>query len=430
MVIVFVEHITERLGYTLEFVFKDRGVLYTVTNDVKVFELSKEFKLNYSNVEIQSNLQIQPANLLFDEEILPYGITKGLFFKEECLAFNYKIDPLASIFYVLSRMEEYIVKNRDQHDRFIAKESILYRFDWMEKLVCERWSMDLIAKMQQHGFNETVNPIPLKIIPSFDIDNAYAFLHKGLLRRWGAIVKDFLGNKWKRMNERNRVLLGLKKDPYDTFEQILQLTNDFDEIFVFWLLGDYAKYDRNVHHKKKAQRNLIRQVNESAVLGIHPSYKSNSYEYFFYVEKERLEHIIHAPIIHSRQHFLMLKFPNTYRTLLEMGIKHDYTLGFAEELGFRAGTVRSFKWFDLLRNETTDLVIHPFSYMDGTLNDYLRLNPDEAIQKIKVLFTEVSQFGGDFIFIWHNETIGNYGRWEHWQKVFQETIQLKPKHEH
>jgi hypothetical protein len=159
-------------------------------------------------------------------------------------------------------------------------------------------------------------------------------------------------------------------------------------------------------------------------IGIHPSFKSNSYEFYLHNEIERLESIIKKRVHLSRQHFLILKFPYTYQTLIGQEISDDYTMGFADVIGFRAGTARPFKWFDLTKNEITNLTVHPFVFMDGTLNDYMKLTPDQAIKQIDLLYQEVKEYGGEFSFIWHNETIGEYGIWKDWSKVFEYSINL------
>jgi hypothetical protein len=120
-----------------------------------------------------------------------------------------------------------------------------------------------------------------------------------------------------------------------------------------------------------------------------------------------------------------MKFPQTYQNLLKEGIKEDFTMGFADAVGFRNGTTHAFTWFDLSENKQTDLIVRPFAYMDGTLNEYLKLTPVEAKSKIDLLFNEVKQFGGDFIFLWHNETIGDYGIWKGWSSVLEYTLSLK-----
>lgn len=428
MLLVFVEQISERVSYTFDFVFKERKIEYVLTNDFVQFERFEGTKLNYSERHFENVVKILPANLLFDESIDTYGISKSLFYKEECLSFNDIIDPFASIFYILSRMEEYTTISTDKFGRFEGKNSVLFRFEWNEKVVCDRWSVDIINFLNSTNCNlgEIEKPI-VKIVPTFDIDNAYAYKYKGFFRTTLATLKDFALGRSKRLLERQKVQTGFMKDPYDTYDRIIELSKEGFDVKIFWLLGDFAKYDRSISYRRKKHRNLIKRMSNSITLGIHPSFKSNSYEFYLHNEIERLEDISKNRVFSSRQHFLVLKFPKTYKTLIGQEIKDDYTMGFADIAGFRVGTARPINWFDLSKNKTSSLVLHPFAFMDGTLNEYLKLTPSEAKEKISNLFKEVSQFGGEFTFIWHNETIGNYGIWKDWSEVFEYSVSLKSR---
>lgn len=426
MLQIFVEQISERLIYTLDFVFKERGLDYTLTNDYHRFLESPNTKLNYSERYFENVLQLKPSSLLFDEERMVYGIHMDVFENEECLTFNEILDPLASIFYILSRMEEYTSTLEDEHGRFQAKNSVLIRFNWLEKVVCDRWAEAFLRFLNRNNvLSYHKQKFEIQIRPTFDIDNAFAYQFKSGLRRWMSTTRDVLKGDKKRLNERLQVLKGTITDPYDTYDYILSIADRGFQVNIFWLLGDYAKYDKNISFKDARHQRLIRKMDRQTTVGIHPSYKSNSYEYYLMTEKERLETILNHSVEHSRQHFLKLKLPITYQTLASMGIEHDYTMGYAESIGFRAGTARSFKWFDLSKNQITDLNIHPFVYMDGTLNEYLKIEPAKAMKKIQQLFDEVQEFGGDFLFIWHNETIGNYGKWNGWKSVLEYTLNLK-----
>jgi hypothetical protein len=196
---------------------------------------------------------------------------------------------------------------------------------------------------------------------------------------------------------------------------------------VFWLLGNYAAYDKNISWKNKTLQKLIQRCHRFASSGIHPSYASGNNVKVVLKESNRLKKIIGGEIKVSRQHFLRLRFPYTYHSLIEAGIQEDYTMGYADDVGFRAGTSRVFPWFDLIKNEQTDLMIYPFAYMDGTLNEYLHLTPEEAMHLIRSLYEEISLFGGNFTFIWHNETLNNRGKWEGWREVFNYSLNLAQK---
>lgn len=425
MLTIFTENITPRLSYAVYFVCTLREIPFQLTDDPIEFEKVKGNKLNYSERFFENVCQLKPATLLFDKQISTFGIENKDFNGEECIAFNGITDPLASIFYVLSRYEEYTSKATDKFDRFEAANSILNRFGWLEKVVCDRWAEAIIAYLNANG-NEIHFSKPEKVhfIPTFDIDNAFAYLHKGIYRTLMAIVKDFLFGKSKRLIERQKAQLGQMKDPFDTYDDILALHEKGFDIRIFWLLADFDKYDRNIHYNQPFQKKLIKHLDKKIKIGIHPGMQCVDSEFDLFNEIDRLEHIVGRKVSDSRQHYLMLKLPNTYRMLVSQHISDDYTMGFADMAGFRAGTARPFLWFDLKKNEVTPLTVHPFAYMDGTLNEYMKLSPEEAKEMINRLHAEVKQFGGDFSFIWHNETIGDYGIWKGWRAVFEHTISL------
>lgn len=425
MLLVYASENSPRLAYVIDVICSYAKISYELTSDKEYFQTSKKARLNYSSIPMYGICTIHPSNVLFDNGIPTYGITKGYFEAEECLAFNEVVDPLASIFYMLTRMEEYQSKKFDQHGRFEAVNSISTRFDWLQKAMCDRWANALLNFLkQQAGLTIEIAHPHATMIPTFDIDNAYAYRHKGKLRKSLSILKDFLKGDFYRIQQRTKVLLGLKKDPYDTYDKITSIAAQGFPVKLFWLLGDYAKYDKNVSHKSKMHQKIIQQMAEVCEIGIHPSYKSNSYELHLLHEKERLERIIANQVINSRQHYLKLNVKQTYPISSSMGILHDYTMGYAEVTGFRAGTCRPYKWYDLMEEKQTDLTIHPFVYMDGTINEYLKLTIEESKKCIASLYKEVSTVGGDFVFIWHNETIGDYRKWKGWSAVLDYTLNL------
>lgn len=417
--LILVDKITPRVVYTFDFVFKARGVDYDLTADALEFTGSEQvIKLNYS-VNSTDSPSITPATLLIESEVVNYGVSKGEFQSLECLSFNGKVDPIASVFYILTRFEEYFEYETDKHGRYLFKNSVLSKYNWVDKPICDYWANEICSYL---GLTINVSTSP-EIIPTFDIDNAYAYLHKDKKRQLFSTLKDYTRLDFKRINERKKVLSS-GVDPYDTFTKIKEIAIEFPKTKLFWLVESDGKYDRNVRIDHLKIVNLIQDLKSVVEINLHPSYFSDSIVENVGNEKVKLEKITGESITSSRQHFLKLKFPNTYISLMSNGFTHDYTMGFAEKTGFRSGTARNHQWFNLIENCVENLTIHPFVYMDGSLNEYMHLSIEESKKHVLALFNEVKKYGGDFIMVWHNETIGNVGIWNKWIEVLNYTLSL------
>jgi hypothetical protein len=423
--LVFTDQVTERLQYTFDFVFGQHGLSYAFTNDRSFFETAAGPRLNYSDYPFDRVPQQLPSELLFDEFIdnrlrIEQSDWQGI----ACLSLDGKTDPFAAVFYVISRYEEYVLQRRDKHDRFEAVNSVLYRFGWLQQQIVERWVEAIIHTFLPESLPDLMAARSVRVIPSFDIDNTYAYKWKDGWRKWLSILKDRSRRNLHRLQERKAVHAALQPDPYDTFERITHIAERFPETRIFWLLAELAEYDRNISWRDPRHQRLIRNMQQVARVGLHPGYASNLSDKRLSEEKQRLEQITGKSVTESRQHFLKLSFPVTYRRLIAEGFRKDYTLGYADQPGFRAGTAHPFFFFDLERNEATDYKLVPFAYMDGTFNEYLECSVAESKIIVKKLADEVQRYGGTFCFIWHNETIGNYGKWAGWSALLEYTLTL------
>ena len=218
------------------------------------------------------------------------------------------------------------------------------------------------------------------------------------------------------------MLLGSTKDPYDTYDFLNSVFKGNEKnVYFFFLLGDYSRFDKNVSYKNRHFRKLIQKIKEKYAVGIHPSFlsdkKKESKNLKF--EIQRLKEITGSKVKKSRQHFLQLSFPETYRRLIKAGIDEDFTMGYPSQTGFRAGICTPFYFYDLEKETTTNLKIVPFQVMDVTLRDYMKLTPEQATNEIERLMTEVKNVGGTFVSIWHNETVSNLGSWKGFREVFE-----------
>lgn len=427
--VLLVNQVSERLDYTLDFIFKQHGLTICCTNDIKTFLEAEGDHLIYGANPIEGYSSIACSTLLCEESIRKdILIVKKEFFGEVILGIDDLVDPFAAIFYCLSRYEEYVNLKRDIHGRFRAKDAILVQLGLHKLQIVERWIDVLIKNYNPSQYDQLLENRKVVVIPSFDIDNTQAYLWKSGWRNIGSRLKDFIKQDKHRIVERKSVALGKLKDPYDTFQQITEIAERFPETRVFWLLGDYNTYDRNTNWKDPRLHRLIRNLNQRIHIGIHPSYASNNSERKLELEIQRLNQILGEETKESRQHFLKLNLPSTPRKLVRYGIKTDFSMGFADEIGFRAGTAHPFQYFDLTLNQKLEILTVPFFYMDGTFNDYLKTSPEAAIIEINALIHEIEKYGGAASFIWHNETIGDYKRWQGWNKVFVHTLNILEKH--
>lgn len=285
------------------------------------------------------------------------------------------------------------------------------------------WRTKLNSLMLQKWPNLALKPRTYNFISTIDVDHAYAYLYKSNVRTYGALARDLMQGKWVEFRRRIKVLSGKETDPYDTYSYMDEVHDRHGaKAIFFFLLADLGDYDTGLNYQQPNFRKLIQRLSKKYEVGIHPGVASYKRLNTINREKSRLEHIIGAPVVHSRQHYLLLRFRSTYRLLKATGVKHDYTMGYADQAGFRAGTSRPHYWFDVKKEEATMLMIHPFAVMDTTMNKYLHLEPNQAIDLTLRMMRDVKLTGGQFISLWHNETLRNEDEWSGWREVWETTI--------
>lgn len=118
---------------------------------------------------------------------------------------------------------------------------------------------------------------------------------------------------------------------------------------------------------------------------------------------------------------MKLFFPNTYYSLLSAGITEDYSMGFADAPGFRAGTCKPFYFYDLKNEKASSLKIYPITFMEGTLMK--TAEPARPLHKIKMLLEEVKNVNGLFISLWHNHTISQTDEYREWKNVHDKMLE-------
>jgi hypothetical protein len=420
MLYIYSENISPRLEYVVEVLFEDiLDVPITLTNDFE--QLGKVPSLNYSNRSLEGVPYIHPHGLLFEGGIRTQAEklnSEGILFP--CESDVAEQDILAASFFMLSRYEEYLDVDRDQMGRMKASASMMHQAGLLERPLVDEWAIALFHALRRRY--PLLSPLSRKftVLPTFDIDVAYCYKGRGWWRRTRSTLKDLSTFQWSRLKERKAVLNEERPDNFDSYsyqERICSQANAQSRHF--FLLGDYGKYDKNLSHKQQILRDLINEVGQWSQVGIHPSIGSHASERKLKKEIKRLKQITGKEVTRSRQHFLHFELPITFRRLIKAGITEDHSMGYADHIGFRAGTCSPFRWYDLEAEQSTALYLIPIMAMDSTLKDYMALSIEEAKDRVKNLRQAIQEVNGTFVILWHNHSAARQGEWVGWRAVLE-----------
>jgi len=412
MILVYSHTITNRLIYTLDLVFKTiLNSQYQITIDKNIFHESDLPKIAYTNINEGYQVFVNSASLLFESGFTPqYPVAEKKyeafpkFFSSQSNDFL-GYDIFSMVFYFATRYEEYMISELDYHERFKAENSLAYNYGCLQIPFLNTAIAEFGNKLTKIYPALNFSQRKYNFLSTIDIDNAFAFAHKGLKRNIGGLFKDVFAFKISQVFRRIQSNINDEKDPYNTFHKINSLSEHFNSsLHYFALIGDYSTYDKNPKYSKIGFRKLLKTLSDNYPIGIHPSYESFRSPEKVEMEVKRLEDIIEKKITSARCHFLRIKFPDTYRTFLQYGITDDYTMIYASQSGFRTGLCIPYKWFDLRKNQSTDLTIHPSVVMEGTLRDYNSYSPTDAKRVIDNLLIETKKYGGEFVSVWHNDS--------------------------
>ena len=434
MLLILVPKLTNRLGYTLNVVFRTiLHVEFEITTDEETFIRHTDAKLCYGSRKVGDAVFVKSVPLLFQTTIetqeprcFDFDSSRA-FFPTYGKDIDLPFDVFAASFYLLSRYEEYLPHHADQHGRFLASESLAFQEGFLRQPIVDRWAQLLAAKISERFPDFQLPEQHLRILHTVDIDAAYCYKHKGLFRTVTGALRDAVARRAPdEVRLRWRVLRGKEADPFDTFDYILDTRHRFhhNKLIFFVLLADYGMYDKNITHHNEDFQQLLQHLGDYAKVGIHTSYASFDNPKKIGIETDRLSKILHRHIVRNRCHFLRLQLPQTYRQLQNHGISHDYTMGYADEPGYRAGTGTPFHFYDLESDYETMLLIHPFAVMDTTLHKYQQQSPDEALQTYKDMLLSAQSTSSTFSCIWHNENLSERFGWEGWRSVFEQVMEF------
>lgn len=427
MVLFYTENISPRVEYITDLILRQLCCVQPeITNNKSLFQLHNGPKINYSKERIDVNeLQIFPHTLLFENNIRQQSINcadkNGLkvFFES---AADPGFDVFAASFYLVSRYEEYLPYDEDAYTRFPHTASLAHKEDFLHLPLVNLWAEHLKKLLKQKFPSLKMPANDFRFIPTYDIDIAFSFRNKGVKRNTGGFLKNVLKGEWTMLKKRIEVVQGDEQDPYDSYEWLDDIHEELNllPVYFFLVAEKQEGYDKNISPSNEEFRQLIKRHAEKYFVGVHPSWQSNTSETILKKEIETMGLLAgNRNIVISRQHYIKMKFPETYQRLISEGIELDFSMGYGTVNGFRASIASPFKWFDLSTNAATNLTVYPFCFMEANSFYELQQTPEQAYHELQKLYASVKKVNGTFVTIWHNHFLGTDPTFAGWKEMYE-----------
>jgi hypothetical protein len=336
-------------------------------------------------------------------------------------------DIMASAFFMLSRWEERAVKTRDEHGRFPATAGLASKAGFLERPLVNEYT-ELLWNMLLHlGLDQERRRRQFELVLTHDVDYLYLWENgRGFARSLaGDVVKRrALHLAISNLGRFTAMKLGLAADPYDTFDYLMTRSEKLGVTSRFYFMsGGNSEHDRHYSIEAPRARQLLNEIDSRGHrIGFHPSYSAFEDPAQWRAERDRLADISPQPITSGRQHYLRFEVPQTWQLWEENGMEYDSSLGYADAVGFRAGCCYDFPVFDIVARRPLRLRERPLIAMDGTLAEYCRLTPEQALDRLGKLAAVVKKYRGQFVMLWHNSSF--YPQpWTGYRRVYEEAIE-------
>lgn len=427
MLLIFTHKITPRFSYTMKQVFtRILGIEVEFATKVEDFIKHSGPKITYSKQPLQNEFFIRSHDLLFEQGINDMQIAIEKWDNTPCFfaageRSNIPFDIFAASFYLISRYEEYLPHVKDQHGRYPVSESLAFRNNFLELPVVDIWAYKLLVSLKNTFPEIQTRSKSYKYQSIIDVTTSHCYAHRGIVRNVGGLFLDLVKLKLRNVFKRISVWFNPTKDPYDNFDYLIQLHKKFNVKSIFFFqFAEYSHFDKNISPNNNRFRYLIKAVADYSRVSISASYNSFGNQTLLKEEKRKLGTVIHRPIKNVRFRYNRIEVPFTYRDLVDADFRDDYTLGYTNNIGFRAGTCTSFYFYDIHLEHQQPIRIHPFVVHDyAFLNDN---NVNDVMNEIISIYNSIKAVNGEMITVFSNELLGGKHKMD-WLKMYKTTIQ-------
>lgn len=361
------------------------------------------------------------TSTIYDVNTKSQGVTS--FLQEQQFAF----DVFTTIFYHLSRFEEFYAneKDWDKYDMLQEKKQLLVQAGLEQIPVVDHL---IVTFFQVLHIPITVSMTTYQLSHDIDTIRQFPSFYKYLRASARQLILQFNLKKWWQLTLLYfKVATQQVSDPHDTFTWLLvdnqevtayadtqskdlsifkSFRNRVTQKTIYFLAGGKTRYEGFYKIDDPHVKQIIQLAKERSYhIGLHPSYKTWRDGKMLGHEKQNLERVAGQEIHFSRQHFLHFDLKTTPNVLIANGITEDSTLGYQNRIGFRCGTGFRYPLYDFKNEKVYPLWVTPLVVMDVALLTQTQQNINEW-KSLLLKFLEKNKSGTQITFNFHNSSFG------------------------
>lgn len=420
MLLVYTPKITSRL----DFVFKHictriLGLQVEFTTDPEDYDRFEGAKMVYGKQNLGESLFVESHGLLQQLGFEDVNIQMGMWDEVPCFfacrrhsMIDY--DIFAAAFYLLSRYEEYLPHVKDELGRFPAAKSLANREGFLDRPVVDIWAMKFGRELRKFFPQLVFGDRHTCVHHWVSVETPYMYQNRGLLHNLVGGLSDLYHFRLELLLLRVRVLLKLRKDPYNVFTWLVNASkSEHLSISVVFRLGQSERFKDYINTARKRVQMLIKFVADYTDTGLLLGGKSLQQLSTLQDEQKLLESLTHRPLAPAAIVRQRIDLPHHYRMLVEMEVQKEGSMYYHDAPGFRAGTCTPFLFYDLDYEIKTPLTLQPLCAAPGEWEG----SSPARMDTLKALFHQVDRVSGTFMMAFQNTDLIDRKQQKYWRKM-------------
>lgn len=420
MILIFTEKLTPRMNYVFHQIL--RGVLgleLEFTSKIENFIAYKGLKFSYGKSKMGNEIFVKEFGILSQQGINEADINVEDWNGVACFFgvgddSDIPFDIFSASFYLLSRYEEYLPHVKDDVGRYQPQDSLAFRHKFLRQPVVDIWAYRFKKILQKQFPDANFPERKFKVRNILSVAELYKYRKKGLMRNFGGGIWDLFKLRIKDLYIRFKTLLYLKKDPYDVYRELLQFSKQHRISWNYMFqLSDYSIHNKNLGYNKLTYHAMIKSMGDYGKIGLLLGYEALSDIKILRKEKKRWESIVNQDLEMAMVNDYGLNLPDLYNNYDSLEIEKDFSMGYVDRIGFRAGTCTPFLYYDINLERISPLVLYPTAFNSKVLS---RASFFEVKTGVEQLIKNVKEVDGQLQVAFKNY---DFAEGENHEKVYQ-----------